>query len=196
MWIQENFVYKRAHVCSNSTLSTCQNTQAYFSTKPSGLEVWGLKWVWSPIPSILQHKNDILTSLNSWWDYGVIMKWAAPHTRIVCLATCKHDLTGNRPAHTHTYTYLSSEVQWATSAQSCWLQLRAAQPSPVLTCRIPVSLPEETLASFTSAWEVSPAVFGFSDRASVTRRFRFKRVAHPYHMTRKFNITFGTIWLH
>lgn len=131
--------------------------------------------------------------LNSWQDYWVIMNRAAPHTGIVSLATCKHDLTRNRP--THTQTHWSSEVQWATSAQSRWLQLRAAQPSPVLTCRIPVSLPEETLASFTSAWEVNPAVFGFSDRVSVTCCFRYKRVTHPYHMTRKFNISFGIIWL-
>lgn len=102
--------------------------------------------------------------------------------------------------HTHTYTrtrtYLSSEVQWATSVQSRWLPLSAAQPSPVLTHRIPVSLPEETLASFTSAWEVSPAVFGFLDRASVTCCFRYKRGTRPYHMNRKFNISFGIIWLH
>lgn len=122
------------------------------------------------------------------------MNRAAPHTGTVCLATCKHDLTGNRAPNTHTQTHvLSSEVQWATSVQSCWLQLNAAQPSPVLTRRIPVSLPEETLASFASAGEVSPAVFGFLDRASVTCCFRYEKVTHPYHMNRKFKISFGII---
>ncbi len=130
-------------------------------------------------------------SLNSWQDYGGIMNRAAPHTGIICLATCEHELTGNRP--THTQTQGSSEVQWATSVQSCWPQLSAAPPSPVLTCRIPASLPEETLASFTSAWEVSPAVFGSFHRDPVTGCFRHKRGTRPYHMTRKFNISFGLI---
>lgn len=46
-------------------------------------------------------------SLNSWQDYGVIMNRAAPHIGTVCLATFKHDLTGNRP----TQTLQSSVVQ-------------------------------------------------------------------------------------
>lgn len=84
-----------------------------------------------------------------------------------------------------------SRVHWATALLAA--ARFAAQPSPVLTCRIPVSPPEETLASFTSAWDQDPAVFGFVDGGSVTRRFRYERVARPYHMTRKLNISLGIV---
>lgn len=47
----------------NSALRTCQNTLGYFSTKPCGVEVWGLECIRSLIPLILQHKNYIQTLL-------------------------------------------------------------------------------------------------------------------------------------
>lgn len=90
----------------NSTPRTCQCTSGYFSTKPCWVEVRGPEWIRNPVHLILQHKMTFKHSLNSWQDYGVIMNPAAPHTDIVCLATCKHDLTGNRPAHTHKHMWV------------------------------------------------------------------------------------------
>lgn len=174
-------------VC-NSMLRTRRNSWGYFSTKPSGVEVWGLEWFQFLLPQCC--KNDIQTLLSQmaalWSDNEPL---CPAYTGIACLVcSYKHELRGNRPTHIHIQTLWSSEVQWANSAQ-----LSAAQPSPVLTCRIPVSPPEETLASFTSAWEVSPAVFGSFDTASVTCCLWYKRVTQPYRITGKFNHSF---WNH
>lgn len=110
----------------NSTPRTCQCTLGYFSKKPCWVEVWGPEWIRNPVHLILQHKMTFKHSLNSWTDYGVIMNPAAPHTDIVCLATCKHDLTGNRPAHTHTNT--------CEFRGSVGHQLAPVQRCPAISC--------------------------------------------------------------
>ena len=51
-----------------------------------------------------------------------------------------------KQTHTIIHTYLGSGVHWASGA---------SQSRRVLTCRIPVSLGEETLASFKSDGEVA-----------------------------------------
>lgn len=110
-WQQKLNVEKKnsSQVCTlicNRTLRVCQNTWAYISTKPSGAEVWGLDWFSLLFPSYLSTEMTFKHSSISWQDYGVIMNRAAPNTGNVCLAKCKHDLTGNRPTRTHKHMWV------------------------------------------------------------------------------------------
>lgn len=75
---------------------------------------------------------------------------------------------------THIHTHLGSGVQWATSAERSWLQLSAVQLSPVLTCRIAVSIQRKLRPLSHLLWEVSPAVSGLWGEACVAYSFRSK----------------------
>lgn len=110
--------------------------------KPPEVEVWELNTLW-PLHPWIRKKPTFTLSVNSLQDYGVIMNCTQ------ALLALLHTSTTWQETDPHRHTHMSSGVQWATSVERSWLQLTAAQPSPVLTCRIAVSLPEEAQASFT-----------------------------------------------
>lgn len=158
----------------NSTLRTSQKNFGLLKTCEVG--VWWLEWIRSPIPSILQHKNDIQTLLKQLAGLWSDNEPSCPTHRHCMFSYIQAWLDRNQ---THTNT---SEFSGSVGHQCAELQA-PAWPCPAISC---ADMQDTSVASrgnsgffFTSAWEVSPAVFGFLERASVTCCFWHKRVTQP-----------------
>lgn len=126
----------------NSRLRTCENTSSHFCTKPCGIEVWGLEWIRSPIPLIREQ-----------------------------LAALQSD---NEPNHLRQALDVSlhSSMTWQETEPLKHIRVQRFSRPPVHLLywhAVQLCLFQRNLWFLLCiCWEVSFAVFGFWNNASVT----------------------------